>query len=124
VNRVQEFDSTGTYQSNFGSEGTGDGQFFGIGGIAVAGDGTIYVTDNLNSRVEKFSASGSFQVTWGAPGSGPGQFDSPRGLDTDTDGYIYVADTNNDRIQKFGFGTPAQPMTWGQLKRHFGESKK
>jgi DNA-binding beta-propeller fold protein YncE len=119
LNRVQVFDSTGTYQSSIGSDGDGDGQFFGIGGIALAPDGSLYMTDNLNKRVEKFTSSGTFVVAWGAAGSGAGQFDSPRGLDTDATGNIYVADTNNDRIQKFGYGTTAEPLTWGQLKHRF-----
>jgi len=117
LNHVQMFDSTGVYQGSFGSDGSGNGQFFGPAGIALADDGTIYVSDNLNSRIERFTSGGVFMVAWGTSGSAAGQFNSPRGLDTDANGNIYVADTSNNRIQKFGYGTAVEPTTWGRLKQ-------
>jgi hypothetical protein len=33
--RVQEFNSSGSYLSQFGSAGTGNGQFNGLNGIAI-----------------------------------------------------------------------------------------
>jgi peptidylamidoglycolate lyase len=46
--------------------------------VAVAGDGSPYVSDGYNnSRVMKFSADGKFLFQWGTKGSGPGQFDLP-----------------------------------------------
>ena len=54
-NRVEEFNSAGTYQSEFGSHGFGDGQFNSPTDIAVDSSSNIYVTDSLNDRVEKFS---------------------------------------------------------------------
>ena len=51
----------------FGSEGIGDGQFEGIGGIAVDATGNVYVSDILNKRIEKFTAAGSFLTAWSTP---------------------------------------------------------
>ena len=44
--------STVSYQETgiFGSEGIGDGQFEGIGGLAVDATGNVYVSDILNKR--------------------------------------------------------------------------
>jgi DNA-binding beta-propeller fold protein YncE len=54
-NRVQVFNSSGVFQSTFGSFGSGNGQFISPSGIAVGSGGSIYVTDNNNDRVQVFS---------------------------------------------------------------------
>ena len=64
-NRVQMFDSTGVYQGSFGGDGSWNGQFFGPAGIALADDGTIYVSDNMNARIERFTSGGTFMVAFG-----------------------------------------------------------
>lgn len=70
--------------------------------IAVADDGTFYVSDGYgNSRVAKFSSSGKFIKTWGIYGSKPGEFMIPHGIAIDTKNVIYVADRQNNRIQLF-----------------------
>ncbi|MDE1970112.1 MAG: hypothetical protein KGI50_00840 [Patescibacteria group bacterium] len=63
--RIQEFDSNGTYLTQFGSRGSGNGQFNGIGGVAVDKNGNVFVTDTGNNRVEKFGS-----VITSAGGSG------------------------------------------------------
>ena len=52
--RVQKFDSSGTYLSQWGSSGSGDGQFDDPSGIAVDGS-SVYVADSGNNRVQVFS---------------------------------------------------------------------
>jgi peptidylamidoglycolate lyase len=48
--------------------------------VAVAADGSLYVSDGYrNSRVVKFGADGRYLLQWGSKGSGPGQFDVPHG---------------------------------------------
>ena len=58
----------------FGKPGTGNGQFSGAKGIAVAPNGNVYVADSNNNRVEVFSKSGAFRGKWGTIGSDNGQF--------------------------------------------------
>ncbi len=72
-------------------------------GIAIASDGSVYVTDTWNHRVEKFTASGKFITAWGIFGQGetPDSFYGPRGLAVDSEGRVYVTDTGNKRIAVF-----------------------
>ncbi|MBC7888042.1 MAG: hypothetical protein H7Z13_09130 [Ferruginibacter sp.] len=70
--------------------------------IAVAGDGSFYVSDGYgNSRVVKFSSSGKYLFEWGKKGSQPGEFNIPHAIDLDEKGNVYVADRENSRVQAF-----------------------
>jgi DNA-binding beta-propeller fold protein YncE len=70
--RVQKFTSDGLYLDQWGSAGFGDGQFgdpeeTGIGpwGIAVSGNGDVYVADQSNDRMQKFTGAGGYLAQWG-----------------------------------------------------------
>ncbi|MFH6603793.1 peptidyl-alpha-hydroxyglycine alpha-amidating lyase family protein [Maribacter algicola] len=70
--------------------------------IAVADDGSFYVSDGYgNSRVVKFSKDGTYLFEWGTFGDGHSEFKTPHGIDLDKHGNVYVADRENNRIQKF-----------------------
>jgi sugar lactone lactonase YvrE len=70
--------------------------------VAVAGDGSFYVSDGYgNSRVVKFSKEGKYLFEWGIKGAKPGEFNTPHGIDLDSYGNVFVADRENNRIQKF-----------------------
>ncbi|MEK7353203.1 MAG: hypothetical protein AABZ77_01690, partial [Chloroflexota bacterium] len=85
----------------WGSSGSGNGQFNSPLGVAVDSAGNVYVADSGNHRIQKFTSSGQFITKWGASGSLDGQFNSPNGVAVDSAGNVYVADTFNNRIQKF-----------------------
>jgi peptidylamidoglycolate lyase len=80
-----------------------DGRHFnGVTDVAVARDGSFYVSDGYgNNRVAKFSPTGEFLFSWGEQGAGPGQFRLPHGITLDAQGRVYVADRSNVRIQVF-----------------------
>jgi DNA-binding beta-propeller fold protein YncE len=87
--------------SEWGTLGSGPGQFNGSYGIVADDDGFVYATDLGNHRVQKFTASGEYILEWGTEGSGEGELDYPGGIDIDSQGNLYVVDTGNYRIQKF-----------------------
>ncbi|MCZ8160281.1 MAG: 6-bladed beta-propeller, partial [Microcystis sp. LE19-196.1B] len=113
-NRVQIFNSSGVFQSTFGSTGPGNGEFSNPFGLAVGSGGNIYVTDFFNDRVQVFNDRGVFQFAFGSDGSGNGEFDRPFGIAVDSGGNIYVVDRFNNRVQVFNpsgvfqsaFGSP------------------
>src|SRR5262245_2116960 len=97
LRRVQVFTSDGVFISKWSYSGSAAG----YPGIAIDGDGNVYLAKDLDCRVEKFTAAGVLLSSWGGDGTGNGQFRQPMGIAVDRDGYVYVADTGNHRIQKF-----------------------
>jgi hypothetical protein len=57
LNRIQKFTDTGTYLTQWGSFGSGNGQFNSASGVATDAAGNIYVTDIVNNRVQKFGSA-------------------------------------------------------------------
>ena len=74
--------------------------FAGPLGVAVDGQGNLFVADTFNDRIQKFSAQGEPLAQWGTRGSAPGQFQGPSGVAVDGQGNLFVTDTGNSRIQK------------------------
>jgi hypothetical protein len=91
-NRIQRFGVAGTFQRQWGTPGSGPGQFASPTGIAVDDAGHVYVVDSGNNRVQKFSTDGGFLAEWGGFGDGPGQFIAPSDVEVLPGGHVYVAD--------------------------------
>ncbi|MDA8154971.1 MAG: SMP-30/gluconolactonase/LRE family protein [Actinomycetota bacterium] len=89
------------YLTQWGSYGTGNGQFNQPEAVAVSLSGEIYVADGTNHRIEVFDSNGNYLRQWGSYGSANGQFIDPFGLAVDASGDVYVADSGNNRVQKF-----------------------
>jgi PKD repeat protein len=102
-NRIQKFDSSGTFITKWGSYGTGDGEFNKPLGICVDSAGYLYVSDYWNNRIQKFDSSGTFIEKFVfSQGSGDGQFGlGPDSVAVDSAGNLYVTDPINSRVQKF-----------------------
>src|SRR4029079_2090788 len=106
--------TVGTELFQFGSFGTGNGQFKQPHGAAFDDQDRLFVVDTNNHRVEVFNASGGFLFKFGSQGTGPGQFAGDmRGLAIDkTNGWVYVVDAEGNKISKFD--TDGNFMTkWG-----------
>ena len=99
--RVYKFDSNGALIVYWGSDGSGDGEFFIPRGVALNEKGDLYVADEVNHRIQKFTSSGDFIAKWGQEGGGVGDFIFPQAISIDPDGNIYVTERWNHRIQKF-----------------------
>jgi tripartite motif-containing protein 71 len=89
------------YTTQWGSYGSGNGQFYNPSGIIVDSAGNVYVADTNNNRIQKFSSNGTYLLQWGSRGSGPGQFLNPTSMALDSAGNIYVVDSGNNRIEVF-----------------------
>jgi len=79
------------------------GQFASPTGVAVDGQGNVYIVDSGNNRIQKLSPAGEPLAQWGTLVSDPGQFNGPQGVAVDSQGNVYVADnppTPNRPIQK------------------------
>jgi len=106
-----------------GMTGTQPGQFQNPRDVALAPDGTLYISDTSNNRIQHLAADGSKLQVWGSyadisKGAAPGgTFNEPWGIAVGLDGSVYVADIWNHRIQKF---TPDGEFInmWG----YFGEA--
>src|SRR5436309_3022292 len=71
-NRNQELAAAGEPLAQWGSDGSGPGQFRVPRGVAVDAEGNLFVADTGNHRVEKLSSAGEHLAQWGARGSAPG----------------------------------------------------
>jgi len=78
-------------------------------GIAVSGNGTLYVADGMNNRIRKITQQGAISTIAGnddpdnTGDGGPatdGQLNDPAGVATDASGNVYIADKYNNRIRK------------------------
>ena len=101
MHQINKLSGTGQFLTSWGSEGSGDGQFNFVGGIAVGPNDEVYAVDLNNHRVQRFASDGQFVASWGSRGTADSQFINPRGVDVDGDGNVYVADWLNHRVQKF-----------------------
>ncbi len=110
-NRVRVFSVNTTNGSltalfDFGSLGTGIGQFRNPMEVAYAADGHIWVADSqqsgtCNHRIQVFDGAGGYVDQFGSQGSADGQFNRALGVGIGPGGAVYVADGDNDRIQAF-----------------------
>ena len=100
-NRIQKFDSRGSFLTKWGREGHGPGQFKSPWGIACDALGNVYVVDNGNHRVQKFDGNGTFLCAFGNRGKTEGQLNFPSGIAVDKEGAVIVVDSGNSRVVKY-----------------------
>jgi tripartite motif-containing protein 71 len=97
--RIERFNLEGGEALEWGSYGTGGGQFSYPRGVA-ANASEVLVTDDDNHRIEKFSPAGQFEGLTGSEGTTGDRFDFPYGIALDAAGNVYVADDINHRVVK------------------------
>lgn len=100
--RVLVYDEDGVYSHQFGSHGSGDGEFESAAGIAASAD-YVYVAESSGSRrVQIFRHDGTFVSSFGSLGVGDGEFTTPTGMVYST---LYdrlaVADAARQDVQVF-----------------------
>ncbi len=100
-NRIEKFTENGDYITQWGTYGTGSGQFYFPNSLAQDSFGYIYVSEMLNRRVQKFTAEGGYVTMWGSHGHGNSQFSSIGSMTIDRNNNIYVHDKLDHSIRKF-----------------------
>jgi sugar lactone lactonase YvrE len=122
-NRIRKISALGTnwlVTTIAGSPTNGSGSADGAGtnasfyspeGIAVSGNGTLFVVDSLNNTIRKVTPVGNSWIVSTIAGivgragtndgsNGVSMFWSPEGIAVDSQTNVYVADTYNDTIRK------------------------
>ncbi len=84
-----------------GTCGTGTEQFSEPRGVAVDGEGNVYVADTGNRRIVKLDPTGEFVTAWGSQGDGSGQFQEPFDLVVAPDNTVVVLDATQQALQRF-----------------------
>jgi len=96
---VQEFNSSGTYLNQLGTNNTHHFPDSNLYGIAFNSGGNLWMANGSN--VQEYNTSGTSLSQFGVGGSGNGQFNGSQGVAIDASGNIWVADKGNNRVQEF-----------------------
>jgi DNA-binding beta-propeller fold protein YncE len=99
--RVQEFTAEGVYISEFGKQGSADGELSRPSGLCLDAEGYIYVADTGNHRIQKFSPDGKFIANLGGSGTPGGPLAGPVSVAVSDKGAVFVAEKDAHRIQEF-----------------------
>ena len=100
-NRIQVFDSNGTFLRKFGECCEGDGKFRNLATIAVDDSGNVYAFDVYTSSIQRFDPDGNFVLRWELPPCHSGGNSNGGEMAADADGTIYVANFAGNCIQHF-----------------------
>jgi len=93
--------------SGYSDGSANEARFNGPIGVAVGGDGTIFVADTYNDRIRAIASDGRVRTVAGGrePGFRDGaaleaRFDTPCGIVAGRDGSLFIADTGNHRLRR------------------------
>ena len=100
--RIQRLNSALKPLGAIGQKGDMPGSFSSPKGVALDGDGHLYVVDAQFESIQIFDRDSRLLLTFGEEGSGPGQFWLPAGIFIDRN-RIWVTDSFNRRIQVFEY---------------------
>lgn len=85
----------------WGARGETPGLFLAPKGVAVDGQGNVFVCDYGADRIDVYSLEGRLLRSWGGAGTAPGKLRRPSRLAVGPDGSVYVTDALNRRVQRF-----------------------
>ena len=91
--RVVKFSKDGKYLKEWGTKGTGPGEFDYPHALAFDSKGRLFVGDRNNNRIQIFDQDGKYLDQWT-------QFSRPSGIFIDKHDVIYVADSESVSVSK------------------------
>lgn len=97
--RIQIFDMSGVYIRSFGTFGTGEGKLTKPMGVAVDGEGRIYVTDAFQNIVEVFDSIGTYL---GAVYDLNNPMQTPLGIAMSISNKLYIVSHTGRSIEIYG----------------------
>jgi DNA-binding beta-propeller fold protein YncE len=96
--RVQVFDTAGSPIRQIGNRGLYVGNFTRPKGVAVDGDGNVYVVESYYDHVVIFDQAGNYLLPIRGADVGVGYFYLPAGVWSDAADRIFLADMYNGRV--------------------------
>jgi sugar lactone lactonase YvrE len=95
--RIVKFSKDGKFIKQWGSAGSGPGQFVGPHCLAIDSKGRLFVGDRTNNRIQIFTQDGKFLAEWK-------QFGRPSGIFIDKHDVLYVSDSEStDKEGAYGY---------------------
>ena len=95
-NRIVKYDAQGNYLLEWGTTGTGPGEFDEPHGLAMDSQGRLFVADRYNNRIQIFDQEGAHLSTWT-------QFSRLSGLFIDSNDVLYAADSESNTRRNPGW---------------------
>jgi len=100
--RIMVYSITGELLRQWGSHGTGPGQFVFPTDVAFDSKGNVFVSEyGDNDRIQVFNQQGEYLYQFGKFGKGDQEFMRPQSMVIDETDTVYVTDACNHRIQVF-----------------------
>ena len=98
---IQVFDASGRYVTGFGLHELGPENISFPSGVAVTGDGRIWITDATRQTVQVYDLTGRYLGTCGQGGDAPGDFYFPSAVASDGADLLAIAERVGSRLQLF-----------------------
>lgn len=95
-NRIVKLAADGSFLKEWGTTGSGPGEFRDPHALAMDSQGRLFVADRGNSRIQIFDQEGRHLATWT-------QFGRPSGLYIDADDVLYAADSESNTRRNPGW---------------------
>ncbi len=103
--RIAKFDRDGNYLLEWGTKGSGPGQFDLVHSVFVDSQNRVYTSDRNNRRIQVFNENGEFLDEWTNVGS-------PTRVVITEDGALWMAEAMYNRFAKFNLNGELQTY-WG-----------
>lgn len=102
--RIQTFSTAdGRWLGHVGRRGLYIGNLVRPKGVAVDGEGNLYVIESYFDHLLVFNRQGDFLMPIGGVGERAGRFHLPAGVWTDARNRVFIADTLNARVSVFQY---------------------